>query len=175
MLKKIVLTIVGLAIALVAGAYLLPREIAIQRIITIEADAAKIFPYINSLRRTNEWAIWLKRDPGALVTYSGPEAGVGARVRWASRVQDVGTGAQEIVESTQDTQVATKLDFGSQGTADARLTLTPSGAATQVVWDFHTDLGLNPVARYFGLMIENMIAGDYDQGLAELKRQVEAG
>ena len=175
MLKKLAMGLAGLVVVLVAGAYLLPRDITLQRTTTIKAPAAQIFPYINSLRRTNQWAIWLKRDPDAQVTYSGPQTGVGAKVQWASQVREVGSGAQEIVESIKDAQVATKLDFGAEGTATARLVLNPNGQNTQVVWAFYTDLGLNPIARYFGLMIESVIASDYDLGLAELKRQVESG
>jgi len=56
----------------------------------------------------------------------------------------------------------------------ATYTITPEGQGTKVVWGFDTDLGSNPVSRYFGLMFDKMVGGDFERGLAGLKKYVES-
>lgn len=41
-------------------------------------------------------------------------------------------------------------------------------------WGFDTDLGMNPIARYFGLVMDSMLGADYEKGLAKLKQVCEA-
>ena len=36
-------------------------------------------------------------------------------------------------------------------------------------------MGMNPMGRWMGLMMDGMVGADYDQGLANLKALVEAG
>ncbi len=175
MLKKIVIGLVAVVVALVGGAYLLPGQVHVERSIVVDAGPEKIFPQINSLKAVNGWAPWLKRDPAAKVDYSGPEAGLGAKVIWQSEVDEVGSGAQEIIESVTDSRVRTALDFGDKGGAEAELSLDPQGGGTRVTWEFDSELGMNPMMRYMGLMFDGWIGADYEAGLANLKALVEQG
>jgi hypothetical protein len=79
------------------------------------------------------------------------------------------------VESVPDRKVATALDFGEMGTASAAFLLDPRGAETGVTWTLDTDLGMNPIARYFGLGMDGIIGKDYEKGLAALKAAAEKG
>ena len=42
-----------------------------------------------------------------------------------------------------------------------------------MTWGFESDLGMNPMARWMGLMMDSLVGGDYEQGLANLKDLVE--
>jgi len=44
-----------------------------------------------------------------------------------------------------------------------------------VKWGFATDMGMNPIARWMGLMMDRWVGADYQKGLARLKDLVEAG
>jgi len=154
-------------------AYALPRSVTVQRAVTINTAAAAIFPHLNSLKATEAWSPWLYRDPKVNLTYQGPESGVGSKLTWASDHPQVGNGSNIITLSVPNQRVETELDFGGMGTATAWLTLDPSGAATQVKWGFTTDLGLNPIARWMGLMMDTWVGADYQDGLNRLKSLVE--
>lgn len=104
---------------------------------------------------------------------SGPEAGVGNTLNWTSEHPQVGTGSQEIVESVPEQTVKTALDFGPMGSASASFDLTPEGDQTQVTWGFESDLGMNPMSRWMGLMMDKWVGGDYERGLTNLKALVE--
>jgi uncharacterized protein YndB with AHSA1/START domain len=163
-----------LAVAVVVVAFMLPRVVTVERGTVIAAPPEKVFVHVNSLRRFNEWSPWYERDPAMEQSFEGPEEGVGAKMSWKSDNPDVGSGRQEIVDSVPNERVRVALDFGDMGNGTAGYTLTPEGDGTKIVWDFRTDLGNNPVARYFGLMFDKWIGADYEKGLARLKVLVES-
>ncbi len=164
----------GLAVVVVlAIAYILPGQVRVERATVIEAPPADVFKLVNGFEHFNQWSPWYERDPEGDYQVEGPATGVGARMIWASEKPDVGKGSQEIVESVEDRLVRTKLDFGEMGDANAFFEIEPSGEHTKIVWGFDTDLGLNPVSRYFGLMFERWIGPDYESGLAKLKTLAE--
>ena len=173
MLRNILIGLGILILVLVGGAYLTPRNVHVERTVTINAPAQAIFPYLNDYRRFNEWSPWAHRDPNATYSFEGPERGVGARMTWSGNEQ-VGSGTQEIIMSDSPNRLETHLDFGDQGEAVAFFDLRPAGEATEVTWGFDTDMGLNPIGRYMGLMMDTWVGGDYEQGLANLKEAVES-
>lgn len=172
-IKRILVTLLVLIVVLVGVSYLLPGKAEVSRSITINAPAEAIFPYVNSMQETEKWSPWLSRDPETKLSYSGPEAGVGNTLNWSSDNPQVGVGSQEIIESVDNQTVKTALDFGPMGTATALFDLQPEGGETQVTWGFESDLGMNPMSRWMGLMMDNWVGGDYERGLENLKALVE--
>lgn len=176
MLKKILIGLVVLVALFCAIGLMLPAQVHLERTALIHATPEAIWPHIAEFERSNAWSPWAQRDPNTKWTYSGPISGVGAKVVWASEKDDVGNGSQETLEYTPHTFLKNKLDFGAQGTAEAFFKLDKAeGGDTRITWGFDSDLGANPVARWFGLMFESMIGPDYEQGLASLKALVEGG
>jgi len=175
--SRIILRIIAIVIAvlavLVGTAYLLPREVTVARTVTIDADPGAIFPYINSLKATQQWSPWLERDPNVALTYTGPDAGVGASMVWSSDNPQVGEGSQKITTSVADERVETALDFGAMGTATAMFLLDAQGGATDVTWTLVTDMGNSPIRRWMGVMMDRWVGQDYENGLANLKYVVE--
>ncbi|MEM0946170.1 MAG: SRPBCC family protein [Pseudomonadota bacterium] len=172
-LKWLLGLVVAFALVVIIGGFLLPREVVVSRSVDIEAPASTIFPHVNSLKATEAWSPWLERDPGVQLTYTGPDAGVGATLSWQSDDPQVGVGSQEIIASTENAQVDTALDFGDMGIATARFLLEEAGGVTTVSWDLTTDMGAGPVGRWMGLMMDGWVGGDYEQGLQNLKSLVE--
>lgn len=179
-MKKVGFVLLLLIAAFVVTGYLLPKQVHVERSITIERPAAMMFEMLNGYRYFNEWSPWAKRDPNAKFTVSGPESGVGARISWVGEPQLVGSGWQQIVASKPYEQINIKLDFDAQGVADTGFTLAPVGDATRVTWFFDSDLteGVNFLdsflARYFGLLFDRWVGGDYELGLSNLKQYAES-
>ena len=171
---RLLLGISLLVMLLVVVAFSLPQQITVARSMVINAPEADVFAYLNNYRRFNEWSPWAARDPEAKYVFSGPEEGKGARMEWSSDNPEVGSGAQEIVESQPGALVRVSLDFGDMGKGGATFQLEPSGAGTRVIWAFNTDVGNNPMRRWMGLMFDRWIGADYEEGLERLKKVVEA-
>lgn len=174
-LKRALIGIVVIVVVAVGVAYLLPREVSVERTARIDAAPEAIFPYVNSMKRTEEWSPWLERDPNVELSYEGPDEGIGSKMSWASDQRDVGTGTQTITASVANERVESDLDFGPMGTAKAWFALTPVDGGTDVTWGFVGDMGNNPVGRYMGLMMDGLLGPDYEAGLARIKELAEAG
>ena len=174
-LLKILAWLAGLIVVLALVAFLLPRQVTVERSIMIKATPDQIFPQINSLQAGIDWSPWLNRATDIRLTFGGPDSGVGNNMSWQSSDPQVGNGDQEIVASIENQRVDMKLDFGPKGDADAYFLLVPEGDETQVTWGFETDMGRNPIGRWMGLMMDKWIGADYEAGLANLKALVEGG
>ncbi len=173
-LKYMVLALIFLVLAALVVGFFLPSKIEMQRSITIERSSEKIYTVINSLKNFNNWSPWVEKDSKANYTYSGPDVGVGSKMTWEGNSQ-VGKGSQEILESVANEVVITELYFGkSQQPAKATLSLISEQNKTKVTWKFESDAGGDILARYFGLAIEDLLAPDYEKGLANLKQYVES-
>lgn len=175
LLRNIVIGLVVLIAVLAAGAYLLPRNVVVERQITIDAAPEDVFEHISSLQAFTEWSPWQGRDPNMVVDFSGPEAGVGNVMVWQSDEPSVGNGRQEITALTENEEVRTALDFGDMGTADAWWLLAEAEGGTVITWGLDADMGNNPVGRWMGLMMDGLVGADYDAGLLNLKTLVEGG
>ncbi len=172
-LKKIVMGLLLLVVALVVVGFFLPRQVHVERSTVVDAPQATVFALVNGFRSFNKWSPWFALDPNATYTFEGPREGAGAKMSWTGDPKKVGTGSQEILQSDGFESVTTNLDFGTQGKATSRIALSLDPGGTKVVWGFDTDVGMSPLARYFGLMFDRMIGADYEKGLANLKKLAE--
>jgi len=177
MAKKIVRWVaIGLAALIVlalAGGFLMPRHRTVSRSIEIAAPAPEVFALVGDLRQFNEWSPWFEKDPDATYTFTGPTDGVGQTFHWQSEKPDVGSGSMTIAAIDPGKQGTIAVAFADQGEAETLLVVAPKGDGTTVTWDFSTDLGFNPIARYFGASIDEAVGADFEHGLANLKAQAE--
>jgi len=171
-LKRLVLGLLLLSGMLIAVAFALPQHITVARSQVINAPESDVFPFVNNLKRYNEWQPWLMKEPDMEIKYSELLQGVGARMNWNSK--EFGSGSHEIIEAQENSQVRVKLDFGDAGNGEAVYRLEPYGAGTRVVWIFDTDIGNNPLQRWMGLMFDRWIGKDFETGLTSLKKVAEA-
>jgi effector-binding domain-containing protein len=178
--KKVITLATILIAAFIVIGYLLPRQVHVERSITIERPAGMVFNMLNSYRDYQKWSPWAGRDPEAMFITSGPESGVGARLSWSGDPRLVGTGWQEIVASKPYERIDIRLDFDVQGVADTGFLLTPDGNGTRVTWFFDSDVTEGVgfpdsfMARYFGLLFDRWVGGDFERGLTNLKQFAES-
>lgn len=172
-LKRLILLLLLLVLALIGIGYVLPDSAHVERTIRIGAPPQQVFPYVNNFHKFNEWSPWARKDPDMQYTFAGPDSGVGARLAWQSTNPDLGSGSNLIVQSKPPHRVATRLDFGAQGTATAYFDIEPAGSGSRVTWGFDTQFGNNLIMRYFGLLMDRWVGDDYQQGLRNLKTIVE--
>ncbi len=171
-LKIVGIAVVVLIIAVVGIAYLIPSHVRVERSIEISAPAEQVFANVNDLKKWQAWSPWYAAEPDAKYDYSGADSGVGAKVAWDG--EEVGKGTQVITASEPNKRIETELDFLEQGKATSSWEFEESNGVTKVTWGFDTDLGMNPIFRYFGLMMDSMLGPDYEKGLAKLKEVCES-
>lgn len=180
MIKKIFYFIVIVLVMFVAIGFFLPREVHVERSVTIDRPTSTVFALVNGYSTFNIWSPWAARDPSAVFDISGPESGLGAHMEWNGDPRLTGKGSQEIIESTPWSLVRSRLSFDQQGEAMAFFSLAELPGGTRITWGFDTDLtaGQNLagglMARYFGLLFDRWIGGDYEVGLTNLKTFAES-
>jgi Polyketide cyclase / dehydrase and lipid transport len=170
---RLVLGIAGLIAILAGVAVTLPSHVTVARSVVINGPETAIFPHVDNLRHVAVWLPWALRDPNLAITYSGPQAGKGAKMAWRSKDRAVGSGQIEIDGASPPDSVDLDVDYdGLQGTSTVQI--QPSGSGSKVTWDFGYETGSNLLRRWKGLMLDRLVGTDYDRGLAKLKQVVEA-
>ncbi len=174
-LKKALLGVAGLIAILTLVGFFLPRIVMVERSIVINVPVEAVYQQVTNLRNFNSWSPWHNRDPNTRYIFSGGNASVGSTMNWSSEHPEVGNGSQRIVALNAPHEVEIKLDFGEDGSADSYFKIDSlAKEKSRVTWGFTTDMGLNPLARYFGLMFDGWIGTDYEEGLDNLKDILES-
>jgi hypothetical protein len=173
---KILIAIVIVLAALAAYVATRPAEFSVTRSASIAAPAPTVFVHVNDLRNWQAWSPWAKKDPQMKQAYAGPAAGVGAVTSWQGNT-DVGEGRMTIVESKPHELVRFRLEFFEPfaATNSAEFRFQEQGGSTTVTW---TMQGTNNfIGKAMGLVFDfdQMIGGDFEQGLAGIKRIAESG
>lgn len=174
MIRKLVLILVAIIVLFAVIGLFLPRKPHVEREIVISAPPAVVYGHVNNPKSFNQWSPWARIDPDIKYEYTGPEFGQGSGMRWQSDHASVGSGSWTITEAVENESVDMDLDLGDQGVATSFFRLQPQGAGTRITWGFDMDAGLNPITRWFGLMIDQWVGTDYEKGLANLKAQIES-
>lgn len=173
-LKRILIVLAVLAVLIIGGGFLLPSSAHVERSSVINVPQMQVFAMINSFERFNEWSPWAELDPNTKYSFTGPVSGVGASFAWDSADAAVGSGSQQIIESTPPTLVRVQLKFVGQGDAVAFYRLEPMESGTKVTWGFDTEFGNDVIGRWFGyLLFDRMLGADYEKGLQKLKTVLE--
>lgn len=163
-----------LLVVVVIVGFFLPSKVRLERSVEINRKAPVVFGVINSLSNFNKWSPWFDLDVNANYEVSGPVSGVGSKITWQGN-DNVGKGSNEIIESKERALIKTKFFFGKNDQpAYSTLSLLEKDNVTTATWAFENDFGYNVFYRYFGLVLEDMIAPDYEKGLANLKTYVES-
>ena len=149
-------------------------DFTLSRSTRIHAPAVRIHPLLDDFHQWQRWSPWEGVDPDLKREYSGAPAGVGSVYRWSGN-KKAGEGEMRMTESSIS-RVAVDLEFLKpfKATNVTTFDLAPTTDGTDVTW---TMTGTrNALMGLMGkLFFDNAIAGDFDKGLAALKREAEAG
>ena len=165
-LKRALIVIVIIVLALLIIGFFLPREVYVERSGFVNADHEIVFDHISDLRKWQLWSPWFEADPDMHIEYFGPEYGTGSGYEWRSDV--VGNGKLTISQSIRYARVSADLDFMEHGTGSSSFILEVADGGTNVIWTMNTDMGTNPINRYFGLLMDTMLGKDFEKGLSNL-------
>ena len=167
------MALLGLAIIMIAG-LLLPAKWSARAQVVIEAPAEIVFPYVSRLPNWEKWAVWFAHDPDMQVTYGGPEEGEGAWYDWSGDAT-VGSGTLRIrhLEPGRGIGLALEMQEG-RFTAEGSIETSANAHGTEVTWELHGGLGVDPFARLNRGGLEQVVKGTLGDSLDRLKQVVEA-
>jgi hypothetical protein len=172
-LKRIVLWLLIVIVAVSLLAQLLPSDWKVSRSIVINVPAAAVYPYIENPREWAKWNSFTLEDPSTRHAYSGPAAGVSAEDDWTSK--KFGSGHAKITQADPGSGVEYDLYLnGAKEPAKGYMLLTSAAGGTQVTYSVEGKYGHNPVHRVFGLFVDKFLGAFFERSLAHLKEQAES-
>ena len=147
-------------------------DFSLSRSIRVRATPDRVHALLDDFREWQKWSPWEGLDPDLHREYTGPDHGVGSRYRWAGN-KKAGEGEMRMTESSAS-RVVVDLDFLKPFKASNVTTfdLSPSGDGTDVTWTM-TGTRSAVMGLMGKLFFDKAIAGDFDKGLAALKREAE--
>jgi effector-binding domain-containing protein len=172
-IKFIGLGLLVLIILLVIVAFLLPRNVRIQRSITMKSDQEIVFEQINTLRNWEQWSPWHKIDPKMKLVYGDIPSGKDAFYSWSSEERAVGKGKLTITKSVPYDTINVTMDFMEQGISSGGYNLKKVDSLVRLTWWMEADMGNNPIGRIMGLFLDKIVGKDFDKGLKNLKEICE--
>lgn len=178
MLKITALALLAVGLVAVASVLIVaarkPDTFRVHRSARIQAPADLLFGHINDLHRWQAWSPYEKLDPAMKRVFTGPPAGPGAGYEWDGN-GNVGAGRIEIRDAAEPSRVAISLVMTRPFACDnaVEFTLVPEGDATTVTWSMEGRSHF--LSKLVGVFIDmdRMVAGQFDEGLANLKSIAE--
>lgn len=174
MLKKILLILAAIFAGFIIFVASQPSKMKVERSIKIVESPRKIYAYVNSQVKWEEWSPWANLDPNAEKFFGGTPEGVGSYYRWKGN-DSVGAGTSTIVENKQDEFVKLRLDFEKpmQGTYFAEFKFVMEEDGTQVTWAMYGKRDF--LSKIVGLFIDcdTTMGGEFEKGLKNLKAVTE--
>ncbi|HLL56191.1 MAG TPA: SRPBCC family protein [Myxococcaceae bacterium] len=173
-LKAALLVILALVVVAVVVGFFLPSQFAVSRSEQVNAPPEAIYPFVASPKKWADWSAWNpKVKPEFAFSYEGPDAGPGARLRLSDGKGGRGSGTLTIAEGDPKKGIhyVVELENGFQIHGSIELEATATG--TKVTWTDRGEMS-NPMMRYFIFTMDRMLGGAFEQGLKDLKKQVES-
>jgi len=148
----------------------------VTRSTTIAAPLQRVHALVADFHEWPRWSPWEDLDPAMRRSYSGADAGVGARYAWEGN-RKAGKGDMEITADTlQQVDVALRFEKPFAASNRIEVVLSPAGdASTEVEWRMHGEL--SGLLRLFSVVrsMDSLVGRDFEKGLARLKRVAEGG
>jgi uncharacterized protein YndB with AHSA1/START domain len=178
MRKKILITLgvlLGIVVVLAGVVAMQPNTFRVVRSATMAAPPDKVFAQVNDFHNWEAWSPWAEKDRDAKSTYGGPTMGEGATFAWDGN-DEVGAGKMTILESKPNELIKIKLEFSRpmQDASTTEFTFTPVAGGTEVKWDMYGDHTFMSKAFCMFMNMDKMVGGDFEKGLANIKKIAEA-
>ena len=153
--------------------FLLPGTFTSEQKVSMDTHFSHIYPLLEDLETWENWSAWNKSKDSTLhIFYPGKTKGEGAIQQWNGEI--AGKGKLTLTECVPEEGIRYKLNFDDRLDMNGRIYYADTTAnRTDLMWTMTGDLGMNPIFRYFGLLMDGMIAPDLKEGLDKLKIKVE--
>jgi hypothetical protein len=175
-LKGIALALAGIVALALIVALFVKKEYAVERQISINKPKQEVFDYIKLLKNQQYYSVWEKADPNAIHGFRGIDGTIGAVSSWKSKVKEVGSGEQEILEMIDGEHIDYELRFFEpfQSKDHAYFdTTAPSANTTLVKWGFEGKMNYPMNLMLLFMNMEEMLGKDLQGGLDNLKTELE--
>lgn len=173
LIKKFSIAAFILLALFIAVAYVLPSRIIVNRSIEIKKPVEVVFEQVSNFKNWNNWSPWFNLDNKMEKKYSGKNSGLGAAYSWHSDNNKVGYGSLIINHCLDTNTILIDMNYMENGVAKCMFYFEGDSLSTVVTWNLYRKIRLNPIERYFGLLYNNIVGEEFNNGLLALKKHCE--
>ncbi|RYZ97659.1 MAG: polyketide cyclase [Sphingobacteriaceae bacterium] len=175
-LKTILIAVAVIIAVVLITALFVKKDYAVEREVIINKPKEQVYDYVKYLKNQNNFSKWAQMDPVMHKEFRGTDGTVGFVSAWSSDSSDVGKGEQEIKKIVPGERIDYEIRFIEPfaSVAPAHITFeAPSAGETKVKWGFegHMPYPMNIMQLFMNM--EEMIGGDLQIGLNNLKNILE--
>jgi len=152
-----------------------PTDITVTRSAVIKAPKERVFEHIVNFKSWPKWSPWSEKDTAIKITYSGTDGQPGSSYHWIGQEHITGEGEMKntAVEGTKmnyELNVMKPWEMESVGTFSVKDTT----GGSKVTWTLtkHTPFPGNAMMAF--VKMDKYLGGDFELGLANLKKVVES-
>lgn len=173
-LRFLLILILVIVVAFLVLGLIQPKEITVTRSATINAPKAVVWDQIVKYKNWNNWSPWYAMEPNKIkMTYFGNDGEAGSGYNWVGEK----TGEGEMTnKGGSNGHMDFQLHFikPMSGMADGSFDAIDTAGMTKVTWSMtnHMKYPWNALCIFFNP--EKMIGGDFEKGLANMKKYCEA-
>ena len=175
-IKRILAILLIIVVLFLVIALFVKKEYSVEREVLINKPVPEVFNYIKYIKNQDHYSTWNMKDPNMKKDYRGTDGTVGFVSAWDSEDKEVGKGEQEIKEIKENQQMNMELRFYRpfEATDYAYMITEPEGGSqTKVKWGFNGKMPY-PMNAIMPLMnMDKMLGDELQQGLNNLKRELE--
>lgn len=178
-LKNTLLTLSAIIVLLLLVSLVLPNTVKVERSIEIKGQCKQAFKLVNNLKEWNKWSPWHQLDSTAQFNFTAIAEGAGASFSWKSNNPQLGEGSLQIIESYPDTLLKALMRFRESGVANVSFSFIQNEETSKITWSIENNsdkipMFYRPFSKYFFLMMDQMVGPDFEKGLNNIKKLVEA-
>ena len=165
---------VGLIVALLLIAALMPKVFNIEKTVVITKPVPEVMNKVGDLNYYSQWNPWQQSDPTTKKDITGTPKTPGHKYAWEGK--KVGMGSLTL-NSIDDKHIHFDLEFLKPWKSKAKdnwLFEQWGNGETKVTWQNSGELPW-PIARLIGPMLNKSLSKQFDQGLGNLKKMCEGG
>ncbi len=175
MLRKILIALVVLVLVFVGFVATRPAHFNIERSAQIAASPEGIYPHVADFHQWADWSPWDKIDSTMVKTITGDAMAVGSEYHWVG-TGEAGEGRMTITATTPPNSLTIKLDFLKPFVATNTTAFAIDGSAdgSTVKWTMSGENNFMAKAMGVFMNMDQLVGGDFEKGLEDLKRITEA-
>ena len=174
-LRFLVVFLVLVIVIMFALALYEPQDVLVMRSVLIKAPKEAVFEQMVKFRNWTNWSPWYLMDTSMKMTFSGNDGQPGSGYQWKGQENKTGAGSM-----TNTGVSGTSMNFDIQftapreGKASAVLSAKDTAGMTRATWNFsmHVSFPFNAMDAF--LNMDKMLGGDFEAGLATMKKYVES-
>ena len=137
-----------------------------------------VYDTLNGFHRFKDWNPLVLHDPRMQLKLSGPDAGVGARLDYSSKLPTVGNGSWEVIATEPGKSVTYAITSMQSGhDKQSKFTLKPTGRSgrnVEITQSYDVTYGWDLMGRYAGLYVVRHVGDDIKAGLERLSNMLAA-